>query len=436
MALRSLDADGPRQLLRVIGGSAFIFACRVAGAGLTFGSQVILARWLGAAEFGNYVLAASWCILLSTVATAGMPSAAMRFIGAGLVRGDIANIRGFARRGLQVTLAAGVLTALLGAVVVLAIPGLVPDAHRQPMLVALATVPFFAVLNFHGGTANAFSWMVQSFLPTNVLRPLVFLVALWFLASRHLHLDATRAMELQWLVVVLCMALAGLAFQRRLTTAFPAAELTYETRHWLRTAVPLLGASLFTSYLAEITVIAAGFYLPSDEIGVFQVSYRIALLIAFGLYAVDSFTAPEAARLVATADHENLQRSVNRATRLRFWPALAAVGVLVLAGRPVLRLFGDEFVAGYSVLVLLAIAQLAQAAVGPVSRLMMLSGQQDRALLAAVGSLVLLMPLLAVLVPPFGMEGAAAAALLDIIVWSIWMRYLVIKSLGIRPAVW
>ena len=435
MTTRSLDADARRQLMRLIGGSAFVFACRVAGAGLTFGSQVILARWLGAAEFGLYVIAASWCILLSMLATAGMPAAAMRFIGAGLARNDPAYIRGFARRGLQITFATGVLTVVLGVLVLFGIPGLTSPGQRQALLVALATVPFFAVLNFYGGTANAFPWLVQSFVPTNVLRPLLFLVALWFLSSRDLHLDATRAMELQWVVVLFCTALAGWAFQRRLSAEVPASGRSYETRGWLRAAVPLLGAGLFTSYLAEVTVIIAGFYLPSEDVGVFQVSYRIALLIAFGLYAVDSFTAPEAARFVATADQDNLQRSVNSATRLRFWPALAAVAVLALAGKPVLRIFGDEFVRGYAVLVLLAFAQLAQAAVGPVSRLMTLTGQQDRALLAAVGSLLLLIPLLAVLVPSFGMEGAAVAALLDIVVWSVWMRHLVIKSLGIRPSV-
>ncbi len=427
--------SGREQLGRLVGGSAFIFACRVAGAGLTFASQVIMARWLGATEFGIYVIAFSWCILLAMVATAGMPLAAMGFIGVALAKRDLPYLRGFVRRGLQVTLAGGALTAIIGAALVLGVAGLVPNTYRLSLLGALATVPLLALLNYYAGAAHAFPWLAQSFLPTNVLRPWFFLLALWFLAPPGATASAAQAMELQLLVVALTTLLAALAFQSRLAREAPTAPRSYETRRWLRTALPLLGASIFTTYLPEITVVLVGFFLTSADAGVFQVSYRIALLIGFGLYAVDSFTAPEAARLIATTDHESLKRTVNQATRLRFWCAFAAVIVLAIAGRPVLRLFGREFVGGYGALVMLALAQLAQAAVGPVSRLMMLSGHQDRSLIAAAGSLLLLLPLVALLTPRFGVEGAAAAAFIDIVVWSAWMRYLVIKSLGMRPSV-
>jgi O-antigen/teichoic acid export membrane protein len=263
----------------------------------------------------------------------------------------------------------------------------------------------------------------------------VFLVALWILARGELQYSATDAMILQWFAFVGVTVLAGIAFHLRLAREVRATGREYETRRWIRTAVPLLGAFTFSAYLPEITVVVAGFYLSSLDVGILQVSYRIALLIAFGLYAVDSFTAPEAARLVARTDQKNLQETVDRATRLRFWPALAAVIVLVVAGRPILALFGPEFVSGYAALIILAIAQLTQAAVGPVNRLMMLTGHQDRTLVAAVGALLLLLPLLAVLAPRYGSVGAAVAALIDMVVWSLWMRYLVVKSLNIRPSI-
>ena len=86
-------------------------------------------------------------------------------------------------------------------------------------------------------------------------------------------------------------------------------------------------------------------------------------------------------------------------------------------------------------LMILACAQLTTAAVGPVMRLMMLSGHQDRALLASVGSLLLLPLLLAALAPRYGAVGAATAALIDMAVWSFWMRYLVVRTLNIRPSI-
>lgn len=429
----NVPGKSPGALVRLIGGASFIFACRLAGAGLTFASQVLMARWMGAEQFGLYVIAFSWCILLATVATGGMAQGGMRFIGVGLARSDFDYVRGYVRRGYQLSVAGGLIVAAVGAAVVLF--GLVPEAHRVPLLVMLATVPFFTVLNYYGGITNALSWIAQSFLPINVIRPLVFLLALWVLALRKEHYGATEALVLQWFAFAGVAVTAGLAFQYRLGREVQASGRTYETRRWVRTALPLLGASIFSGYLPEITVVVAGFWLPSAEIGVFQVSYRIALLISFGLYAVDAFTAPEAARFIARAEQGSLQATVDRATRLRFWPSLAAVLVLAVAGRPILGIFGPEFVSGYAVLLILAVAQLFIAAVGPVTRLMMLGGHHDRALLAALGALVLLVALLAALAPRFGSVGAAVAALIDIAVWSAWMRYLVVKSLNVRPSI-
>jgi O-antigen/teichoic acid export membrane protein len=421
-------------LLRLIGGSAFIFSSRVAGAALTFATQVVLARWMGAAELGAYVIAFSWCILLSTVATAGMPVAAVRFIGAGLARNDTSYIRGFTRRGTQIALAGGLVIAALGSAI-LVLTNDVPAIYRTPLLVALAMVPLFAVLNFYAGAANSFPWLAQSFLPTNVLRPLFFLVAIWLFAYETRQIDAYRVMQIQWLVIATLSAFCTLAFQWRLHSEVSADGRRYESRRWLRTAVPLLGVTIFSSYLPEITIVLAGFWLSNADVAVLQVGYRIALIIGFGLYAVDAYTAPEAARMIATTDHASLQRMVNRATRLRFWGALAAVALLAVAGRPLLGLFGQEFVSGYGVLMILATAQLTQAAVGPVARLMALSGHHDRCLVASVGSLLVLIPLMALLAPRFGMTGAAIAAVIGMALWSLWMRYLIVASLGIRPSV-
>jgi O-antigen/teichoic acid export membrane protein len=428
-----LAGDG--QVFSLVGGSAFIFACRIAGAGLTFASQILLARWMGAAELGAYVIAFSWCILLSTVATGGMPLAAMRFVGSALARDDNSCVRGFMRRGTQIALAGGVIVMVLGGAVLLLGRTLVAPLYLPPLLVAAAIVPLLSVLNFYGGASNAFPWLGQSFLPTNVLRPLLFLAVLWASASASRAMGAVEAMQLQWVVVAVLAALGSIAFHWRLHVEVPARERRYETRLWLRTGAPLLGVAIFTAYLPEITVVLAGFWLNSAEVAVFQVSYRIALLIGFGLFAVDAYTAPHAARLIADTDRDNLQEVVNRATRLRFWPALAAVVALSACGRWALGLFGEEFTAGYVVLIILAFGQLAQAAVGPVSRLMALSGHQDRSFIASVGSLLVLIPLMALLAPRFGMTGAAVAALVDMVLWSLWMRYLIVASLGIRPSV-
>ena len=56
---------GGQELSGLVGGSAFFFISRVAGAVLAYVTQIVLARWMGATELGAYVFAFSLFFLVS-----------------------------------------------------------------------------------------------------------------------------------------------------------------------------------------------------------------------------------------------------------------------------------------------------------------------------------------------------------------------------------
>ncbi len=57
------------------------FLIRVGAAALAFGSQVLLARWMGAHEFGIYVYVSTWVMVIAGgVVDIGIASSAQRFI--------------------------------------------------------------------------------------------------------------------------------------------------------------------------------------------------------------------------------------------------------------------------------------------------------------------------------------------------------------------
>jgi len=139
--------------------------------------------------------------------------------------------------------------------------------------------------------------------------------------------------------------------------------------------------------------------------------------------------------LLTNGDRAELQKIVNRTTRLKFWGAVVAIMILAVAGRLILGIFGDEFIAGYPVLIVLATAQLAQAAGGTVTRLISMSGHQDKTLYIFGVATLVAFSLVAVLVPRFGVIGAAIAVLIVTVLWVAWMRSLVIRHLSIRPTI-
>jgi O-antigen/teichoic acid export membrane protein len=419
---------------RMLRGSAFIFGYRVSGAGIAFLTQILLARWMGASELGIYVLGFSWLVTLSAISVAGFNGASMRFVGHGLAHDDHGYIWGFVRRARQIVLAISLVISIFAAVILLAQSELTAQ-DRGVFLIALSAVPIFALISLHDGFANAVSRFWLSFFPMNVLRPFLFLCAIWVAWYVYGELNALLVMQLQWIIILLIGIMAIGLFERGLRRTIEPVAPVYETKLWTRTATSIMLMGLFNNYFPEFSIIIIGFFLPTNEIAVYNAGYRIALLCYFGLSAVDAFMAPEMVRLYTTGDKKGLKRVINRTTRLRFWMALLAIAVFVTTGKWLLSIFGEEFVAGYNVLVIIAAAQLVQAGVGPVARLLSITGYQDHGLFVSAGSLVFGAVLIALIVPHFGITGAAGAAFAAITIWCAGMRYLVVHYLDIRPSI-
>lgn len=432
-------ADAEKSIVEeyshLISRSAFIFLCRVTGAGLTFITQFLLARWMGAAELGVYVLAFSWCILLATITVLGLPMASIRFIGEAITGNRPGLIQGFLHWGQNTVLAAGLsVAALSSAILYLGIVDL--EQNRQSVfLAAFWALPFFTLMSFHAGVANAFSRLRLSFMPQNIFRPTLFLAAVCIAWVTGESLSAMTAMRLQLIAVVVVSVITAWFSMRYANAFFASDRREHEVPQWLRTSMPLMVLTLFSGYFPEFTVILVGSMLPSESVAVYHIAFRIALLISFALFAVDAYLGPTAAQLYAQRNMSRLQQTVNRATRLRFFGSLIAFVILALLGNDLLNMFGTEFVAGYAALLILAFGELVHAGAGPVTRLMSISGHEDKCLYVFGCCLVGAVALIAILVPPFGINGAATAAMLTIICWSLWMRQLVIRHIEIKPSI-
>ena len=422
------------EFLTLLRGAAFIFACRFTGAALTFITQVILARWMGVEQMGSYVFAFSVCILLTTMSGLGFPAASVRFIGAALAHRRSDHILGFVRRSLQVSLALSLGVVLIGGLLVLLAEGLVPDDRRFPIYIALLTVPIFALLNSRASVAIALSWFPTAFLPGTVLRPLLFLSLVGAVLYSTGSLSASKAMALQLIAIALVLVLQMVVVGHLLRNTFPENKRSYETRVWVRTAAYLLVISLFTNYFLEINVFISGMLLDNGQLAIFNASFRTAALIMFGLFAVDAITMPKVSKLYAAGDTADLQIIVTQAARLRFFGALVAAIALIIFGKSILALFGEPFIVGYKVLLVLTAVQVINAAFGPVAQVLSVTGNQKLCLRVFTHSLFIMLALHPTPILNFGLVGAAWTVVIVVLIQSTWLHALALRSIGIRTS--
>ena len=101
--------------------------------------------------------------------------------------------------------------------------------------------------------------------------------------------------------------------------------------------------------------------------------------------------------------------------------------------RPMMRIFGHEFEYGWPILVIGTIGQLVNCGVGSVGYLLLMSGNEKRLVKVQSVMAAVMVVLCAVLVPLWGLVGAAFAAAATNVGTNLWNLLEVRKTLGFSP---
>ena len=127
---------------------------------------------------------------------------------------------------------------------------------------------------------------------------------------------------------------------------------------------------------------------------------------------------------------ELLSRLFQTLTKWILGFTLPLATVVIVFARPIMRIFGPEFEAGWIVLVIGTLGQLVNCATGSVGYLLLMSGNQGRLIQVQTIMTAILIALNLVMVPRWGILGAAIAAALCNMVSNTWYLTEVRGALG------
>jgi O-antigen/teichoic acid export membrane protein len=181
--------------------------------------------------------------------------------------------------------------------------------------------------------------------------------------------------------------------------------------------------------------IMIGAIIGTREAGIYVAVSRTAAFTLFGINAVNVVLGPMISALHSSDKREDLQRLLMLAARGGFAFMVPVGAVLVLWGRHVLGFFGAEFVEGYTPLVILAAAQMVNALAGSVGVLLVMTGHQRLVCVILTASVLLNVLLNAILIPAYGLSGAAAATGSTTVLWNVLLLVYVSKRMGLNPTV-
>jgi O-antigen/teichoic acid export membrane protein len=182
-----------------------------------------------------------------------------------------------------------------------------------------------------------------------------------------------------------------------------------------------------------IAVAVLGVFEPVPVVGIYNVAARTAALPALILVAFGGIFSPLASSLYRQGRRRELGRLYDGVSRWSFTGALAFFLLTTLLARDIMRVFGEEFVSRWPVIVLIAAAQLFNSSVGPTARLLAMTGHQKVVMVSTAGSAVAALALSLLLVPTYGILGAAAATATALVLANVATLFFVRRRLGYWP---
>lgn len=391
----------------VVSGTAKVLVATGFGLGLNFFYTIGLARFLGPEHFGLFAIGLAVFSIVSILSTAGLDSAALRFLPALLSAGASTSVWPTVRILLLFALGGGVF--LGGGLYV--VRDILATAffhdHRlaEVFLWFAVAVPLFALSSTLVAVLQAMH------------------IVTWRLVVKYVCEPMAKAIltgMLLWAGWGLPGALIGFGVALAVTTVLAflpirhfwteeQAQSGVQPYRLLGYSVPLVLALLFASLGNRSDILLLGYYVPSAQVGIYGAAFQAASILALVLQSFESIVQPFFSQRIAQADQAGLNRVYHDMLRWVGMTVLPLFLLMSLCAEPLLSLYGREYEAGAWCLIVLALAQCINSVTAPAHGLLVLSGHSRLVMWNSLIVAVVQIALNALLIPRYGMIGAAVA---------------------------
>jgi O-antigen/teichoic acid export membrane protein len=400
------------EMGRISRQSGIVFAGTIFNAAMGYVFKVYLARVLGAEALGLYALGLTIINFLGIINVMGLPDSAVRFVALYAASKRFEALRSLLWNGSWMLLAANLIFA---AVVLKVGPWIATRFYHSPQLAQY--LPLFAVIMVTGALTAFFSSVLAGYKEVGRRTVITRFVASPITIAAAVLLISLGGGLWGYLVAQIIGAVVVIALLVFLVWRFtPVAarspnvkKLGIEREVWSFSAV-MFGASLLGFFMGQTDRVALGYYRGAREVGIYAVAAALIAYEPIILQSVNQIFAPVIADIHTRGEHVLLGRLFQTLTKWMLGLTLPLAMVLIAYARPIMRIFGHDFEAGWPILVIGTCGQLVNCGVGSVGCMLVMSGNQRRLVRVQAVMAVVMVGLSLWLVPLWGALGAAVAA--------------------------
>lgn len=433
--LSFLRSSSSRQFF---GGAGAAFLITTAGKAISYVVQLVLARLLGVDGYGVYIYVLTIISMLSIFSTMGFDSGLLKYLALYRSRQQWALFSGLLRRSIQIPLVLSVITALVVIFTASSVDRVAANHELySTLVVGSISLPLFTLLKILQSVFRSQKQIALALFPNEIALPFLLVAGAGALSIFGvLQLNSLRVITYHAIIAACVLTFFAVICFRQLSGLFDVTSAPhFKTGEWVRTAGSLLLISGMNIILAQTDVMLIGFFRGTTDAGIYAIAAKIAILVTFGLQIGNQIIAPMISEFYHAGDEKKLQEVVSLGTLISTVFAVFVVLVIGVFAGPLLGLFGDGFIGGKVTLYILAGGQMVNALMGPVGFIMTMTKHHRQASIIISVSAVANIILNFILIPLYGMTGAAIATTLTMLSWNIVFWLYIRKNIGVNTLV-
>ncbi|HUE98220.1 MAG TPA: flippase [Anaerolineales bacterium] len=401
-----------RNLVGVAKGGGITLAGKMFNNAIRLVTAFLLARLLGAEQYGMYQLSLNVITLVAGIVLLGFDRALTRFMAISVARRDDNKTWGILQLGIGIPLLLSVLTNI--GLFLLAYPvaeQLFHDIRMAPLIQIVSIFASFSALSdVLIGAVRGFKNMQYPVIAKFMVQPVVKLILVG--VSALLGLQVWHAVIIFGIGELVTAGLLLYFLNQLFSLRRPIGSGQRNLREMVAYAIPDWLAGLLTTFRINIQALLIGTLGTIAGVGIFAVADQLNKIGHDFYTSINTSADPYIAELHDSGKTKELGHLYQTATKWSLTINLPFFLTFMLFSEQILSIFGKSFVGGATALIILAWANLVDVGTGMCGTILSMTGHTRLKLVNNIVSISLSIGLNVLLIPRFGIVGAAVSALL------------------------
>lgn len=403
---------------------------RLANVALAFGLSVTLARVLGSRQFGIYSQVLAILNIIAAPVELGFPQLIVREVAKYVETKRFELVKGILYWSIWAVVLSSVAFILLYPILKPFGGKNITEEVHSALVWALYLVPIFGLSALFSSGIKGFTKIGIGQLHEMILMPGLLVLAIFGInLFDNIWYDPALVYQIQIVTSGISILIGGGIFWHYYRVTIPPnVGIEYKHKEWFISALSLASVNGVHLVNKWASLLILGIFVKYAELGVYRVALQIALLADFGRMIVNPIIGPQIAKTFAANDHAKLQYYARLSAGWIFLINVFIYGLFIITGNFLIELFfGSEYLAAYNVVMILLAGQVVDSITGSSVLFLTMTGFENNTAIVRFITTTINLTMVYIFSDLWGINGAAIATSITLILWN-WIIFWVVKK--------